>query len=113
MLKGAHVIVYSKDAQADAAFMRDVLGFAHIDLGHNWLIFRLPPAELAVHPSEANDSHELYFMCEDVNAFIADMKKKNVACAAVQEERWGLLTHVTLPGGGRIGVYQPKHASPP
>lgn len=113
MLKGAHVIVYSKDAQADAAFMRDVLGFPFVDLGHDWLIFRLPPAELAVHPSSGDGSHELYFMCDDVNAFVLEMQKKNVPCTSVEEQRWGSLVHVTLPGGSKLGVYQPKHASPP
>ena len=112
MIHGAHVIVYSKDSEADRAFFRDVLGYAFADAGHGWLIFALPPAELAVHPSENNDVHELYFMCDDVNAFIAEMDAKHVACSAVHEERWGSITKLTLPGGGQIGVYQPKHASP-
>ena len=113
MLSGAHVIVYSKDAATDVAFFRDVLGMPHVDVGHNWLIFRLPPAEVAVHPSDENEKHELFFMCEDVKAFIAEMKSKKVVCSDVSEERWGSLTRLTLPGGGKIGVYQPKHASPP
>ena len=112
MIYGAHVIVYSTDAEADRAFFRDVLGYPYADSGHGWLIFALPPAEVAVHPASANGAHELYFMCDDVRAFVADMSTKNVACSAIDEQRWGSITQITLPGGGQIGVYQPKHASP-
>jgi catechol 2,3-dioxygenase-like lactoylglutathione lyase family enzyme len=112
MINGAHVIVYSKDAEADRAFFKDVLGYRYADAGHGWLIFALPPAEVAVHPAEDNGAHELYFMCDDVKLFILEMKAKGVECSDVQELRWGSLTQVTLPGGGQIGVYQPKHASP-
>ena len=112
MIYGAHVVVYSTNAEADRAFFRDVLRYASADAGHGWLIFALPPAELAFHPAERNGGHELYFMCDDVHAFIADMQTKNVQCSAVREERWGSITHITLPGGGEIGVYQAKHASP-
>jgi catechol 2,3-dioxygenase-like lactoylglutathione lyase family enzyme len=112
MINGAHVIVYSKDAEADRAFFKDVLGYRYADAGHGWLIFALPPAEVAVHPAEDNRAHELYFMCDDVKLFILEMKAKGVECSDVQELRWGSLTQVTLPGGGQIGVYQPKHASP-
>jgi catechol 2,3-dioxygenase-like lactoylglutathione lyase family enzyme len=112
MIHGAHVIVFSKDAEADRAFFRDVLGYQFADAGHGWLIFALPPAEVAVHPSDANDVHELYFMCDDVHAFMASMKARNVACSPVDEQRWGSITRMSLPGGGKIGVYQPKHASP-
>jgi hypothetical protein len=112
MIRGAHIIVYSKDADADRNFMRDVLKFPFVDAGHGWLIFALPPAEIAVHPAGESESHELYLMCDDVNAFIAEMNGAGVACSAVSEQRWGFLTHVTLPGGGKLGVYQPKHASP-
>jgi len=112
MIRGAHIIVYSKDADADRNFMRDVLKFPFVDAGHGWLIFALPPAEIAVHPAGESESHELYLMCDDVNAFIAEMNGAGVACSAVSEQRWGSLTHVTLPGGGTLGVYQPKHASP-
>jgi hypothetical protein len=112
MIHGAHVILYSKDAEADRAFFRDVLKYPFADAGHGWLIFALPPAEVAVHPSDANDVHQLYLMCDDVHAFIAEMKKLNVACTSIHEERWGSLTSLILPGGGKLGVYQPKHASP-
>jgi catechol 2,3-dioxygenase-like lactoylglutathione lyase family enzyme len=112
MIYGAHVIVYSKDAEADRAFFRDVLGYRFADAGHGWLIFALPPAEVAVHPSENNDEHELYLMCDDVRALIESLRTKNIPCSPVEEQRWGSITRVTLPGGGRIGIYQPKHASP-
>jgi hypothetical protein len=111
MIRGAHIIVYSKDAEADRNFIRDVLKFPFVDVGHGWLIFALPPAEVAVHPS-SEASHELYLMCDDVKAFVATMAAEAIACTPVSEERWGSLTHVTLPGGGKLGVYQPKHPSP-
>jgi catechol 2,3-dioxygenase-like lactoylglutathione lyase family enzyme len=109
MISGAHVIVYSKDAEADRAFFRDVLGFPAVDAGRGWLIFALPPAEAAFHPSDQNGHHELYFLCDDVKAEIAALAKKNVKCAEVHEERWGSVTKVRLPGGGEVGLYQPKH----
>lgn len=112
MICGAHVIIYSKDAEADRAFLRDVLGFASVDAGHGWLIFALPPAEVAVHPAEQNGRHELYLMCDDLDAEMAALVKRVVACSAVQHERWGSVTKITLPGGGTVGLYQPKHPSP-
>jgi len=112
MITGAHSIIYSAKADADRAFFRDVLGLTHVDVGGGWLIFGLPPAEVAVHPSDTNDKHELYLMCDDIEAFVANMKGRGVACAPVTNQGWGLLTEVTLPGGGSIGVYQPRHARP-
>jgi len=109
MISGAHVIVYSKDAEADRAFFGEVLGFKSVDAGHGWLIFALPPAEAAFHPSEKNDVHELYFMCDDLKAEMASFAKKGVQCSKIVEERWGSITKVRLPGGGTIGLYQPKH----
>ncbi|MGA3300890.1 MAG: VOC family protein [Candidatus Acidiferrales bacterium] len=109
MISGAHVILYSKDAEADRAFFRDVLGFPAVDAGRGWLIFALPPAEAAFHPSDQNGHHELYFLCDDVKAEIAALAKKNVKCSEVHEERWGSVTKVRLPGGGEVGLYQPKH----
>ena len=109
MIFGAHVIVYSKDAEADRAFFRDVLGFTSVDAGHGWLIFALPAAEAAFHPAEENDRHELYFMCDDLKAEMSALKKKRVACSDIQKERWGSITKISLPGGGRIGLYQAKH----
>jgi catechol 2,3-dioxygenase-like lactoylglutathione lyase family enzyme len=109
MIFGAHVIVYSKDATADRAFFRDVLGFSSVDAGHGWLIFALPPAEVAVHPAEENAGHELYFMCDDLNAEIAALGEKDVRCSEVEEARWGSVTKIGLPGGSEVGLYQPKH----
>jgi len=112
MIIGAHSILYSARPEADRAFLRDVLGLPSVDVGDEWLIFGLPPAEVAVHPSEENDVHEFYLMCDDAEAFVADMEKRNVPCAPAQNLGWGILTHVTLPGGGKLGVYQPLHARP-
>jgi len=112
MLTGAHSIIYSTDADADRAFLRDVLGLKGVDAGGGWTIFGLPPAEVAVHPGERDDGHELYLMCDYVAAFVAEMKAKGVACGPVQDLRWGRLTEVTLPGGGKLGVYEPRHARP-
>ena len=109
MIFGAHVIVYSKDAEADRAFLRDVLGFGSVDAGHGWLIFALPPAEVAVHPAEENERPELYLMCDDLRAEIATLMEKGVECSEVQEARWGSIVRIRLPGGGEIGLYQPKH----
>jgi catechol 2,3-dioxygenase-like lactoylglutathione lyase family enzyme len=109
MISGAHVIIYSKNAEADRAFFRGVLGFKSVDAGHGWLIFALPPAEAAVHPADGDERHELYFMCDDLKAEMAALAKKNVKCSEVHEERWGSITRILLPGGGKIGLYQPKH----
>ena len=112
MIFGAHVIVYSTDAEADRSFFADVLGFASVDAGHGWLIFALPPAELAVHPADVNAGHELFLMCDDLSAEVARLAEKGVTCSEVEEARWGSVTHVQLPGGGTVGLYQPKHPSP-
>ena len=109
MILGAHVIVFSKDAAADRAFLRDVLGFPSVDAGHGWLIFALPPAEVAVHPDEANQRHELYFMCDDLTAEISALENRGVRCSEVQNERWGSITKIRLPGGSEVGLYQPRH----
>ena len=113
MINGAHALIYSTDAEADRAFLRDVLKLAHVDVGGGWLIFALPPAEVAIHPGEGNDVHELYLMCEDVESLIAQMRRHAIACTAVEDLGWGLRTQLMLPGGGRLGVYQPRHARPP
>ena len=112
MIIGAHSVIYSKSPEADRAFLRDVLGFPHVDVGGGWLIFGLPPAEVAVHPSEKNDVHEFFLMCDDIHAFIAEMKNRNVACGELHLQPWGMLTQVMLPGGGKLGVYQPRHPRP-
>jgi hypothetical protein len=112
MINGAHAILYSTNAEADRAVFKDILGLTHVDVGHGWLIFGLPPSELAVHPSDANNRHELYLMCDDIAAFVAAMGARGLTCTAVQNQGWGLVTQLTLPGGGTIGVYQPRHARP-
>ena len=109
MIFGAHMIVYSKDAEADRAFLRDTLGFPNVYAGRGWLIFALPPAEVAVHPADENGRHELYFMCDDLQAEILALRAKDVSCSEIHEERWGSITRIPLPGGGEIGLYQPKH----
>src|SRR5580765_4211917 len=112
MITGAHTIIYSTNAEADRAFLRDVLKLTHVDVGDGWLIFGLPPAEVAVHPSERNDKHELFLMCDDLNAFVADLKTHHVGCEPIQDRGYGLVTELKLPGGGKLGVYQPRHARP-
>ena len=112
MISGAHAILYSTDADADRAFLRDVLGLPHVDSGGGWLIFGLPPSEIAVHPAEKS-SHEVYFLVDDVKAFLAEMKRRMVACTPVTTQSWGRLTTVTLPGGGTVGVYEPRHPRTP
>jgi catechol 2,3-dioxygenase-like lactoylglutathione lyase family enzyme len=108
MITGSHVIIYSRNAEADRAFFRDVLEYPHVDAGGGWLIFKLPPAEVAVHPAETQ-SAELYLMCDDVNATIEQLAAKGVTCGKVSDQGWGLLTSVTLPGGGELGLYEPRH----
>jgi hypothetical protein len=112
MIVGAHSIIYSRKPEADRAFLRDVLGLSHVDVGEGWLIFGLPPAELAIHPSSQNNKHEFYFMCEDIRIFVALMKEKGVPCSPIQRLSWGKLTRIRLPSGGLLGVYQPQHARP-
>ena len=109
MINGAHMVVYSKDAEADRNFFRDVLRFSSVDAGHGWLIFGLPQAESAFHPAQTNDRHELYFMCDNLKTEIEALRVKGVECSTVAEERWGSITKIRLPGGGEIGLYQPKH----
>ena len=112
MIRGAHVILYSTDAEADRAFFRDVLDYPFVDAGHDWLIFALPPTELAVHPAEANGRHELFLMCDDLEAFTAGMSARGVSCSELRTERWGSVTELTLPGGGTLSVYAPTHPTP-
>ncbi|GAA4485348.1 hypothetical protein GCM10023094_40000 [Rhodococcus olei] len=110
MITGAHIVIHSRDAEADRAFLRDVLGYPHVDAGGGWLVFALPPAEVAVHPTDGDGRHELYLMCDDVAATVAELTAKGVEFAApVTDQRWGLLTSIRLPGGGEVGLYQPKH----
>ena len=111
MIFGAHVVISSTDAEADRAFFADVLGFPSVDAGHGWLIFALPPAELAVHPADDTVSHELYLMCDDLPAEMRSLEEMGVRFSEVEEPRWGSVTKFRLPGGGDVGLYQPKHPS--
>src|SRR3954453_23766601 len=113
-ITGVHAILYSDDAAADRACLADVLGLASVDAGDGWLIFALPPAELAAHPASAHDGgYELYLMCDDIEATVRELKAKRVEFSSdVTRERWGLITAIALPGGGGLGLYEPLHASP-
>ena len=112
MTTGIHFILYSKDAEADKLFFRDILQLTNVDVGHGWLIFGLPPSELAVHPSKTNGQHEIYLMCDDIKIFVQQMAKKKIICSEIQNQGWGQLVQLSSPGGGKIGVYQPRHARP-
>ncbi len=112
MIIGAHSIIYSTQPEKDRDFIRDVLKFPSIDAGGGWLIFGLPPAEVAVHPAKKNNVHELYLMCDDIEKLIDEMKSFKVRCSKVHRQSWGLLVKLRLPGGGSLGVYQPLHARP-
>ena len=113
MINGIHAIIFSKDADRLREFVRDVLGFASVDAGDGWLIFALPPAELAAHPTDGAGHHELFLMCDDIHATVEDLTRKGVDFAhAIRDEGFGLLTTIELPGGGELGLYEPKHASP-
>jgi catechol 2,3-dioxygenase-like lactoylglutathione lyase family enzyme len=111
MINGAHVIVYSSDADADRAFLRDTLGFAGVDAGEGWLIFKLPPAEVAVHPTDGDAKHELYLMCDDIGSVLGELARKGVEVAhPVSDQRWGLLASIRLPSGAELPLYQPRHS---
>ena len=113
MITGIHAIVYSRDADADRAFFRDVLGFESVDAGGGWLIFKLPPAELAAHPDDAGGRHELYLMCDDVRATLGELRAKGVEVLDdVSKRQFGLMSTIRLPGGGELGLYEPRHPSP-
>ncbi|MFG2292229.1 VOC family protein [Streptomyces sp. NPDC048603] len=110
MINGAHVVIHSRDAVADRAFFRDVLGLGHVDAGGGWLVFELPPAEVAVHPGEGAGAHELFLMCDDVAATVAELTARGVEFTEpVSELSWGLLTSLRLPGGGVLRLYEPRH----
>lgn len=108
MIFGAHMIIFSQDAQADREFLGDVLGLSSIDVGGGWLVFTLPPAELAVHPDEENGRHELFFITDDLETEMASLAGKGVECSPVEEASWGIVTRLRLPGGGDLALYQPK-----
>ena len=113
MINGTHAIIYSKDAEADKEFFKNVLKLTNVDVGRGWLIFGLPPSEIAVHPAEGNaGQQELYLMCDDIKNFVEEMSKHNITCSELQDQGWGILTQLKLPGGSSLGVYQPRHARP-
>jgi hypothetical protein len=112
MINGAHVVIYSRDAEADKAFIKDVLKFKYLDVNKGWLIFKLPPAEVAVHPSDENDMHEFFLMTDDLDAEVKALRKAGVACDAASQQAWGRSTRLKLPGGGTLGLYQPRHERP-
>lgn len=119
MLTGAHVLLYSNDPEADRVFFRDVLEFPAVDAGGGWLIFALPPAEVALHPPMGNDKQVhggrellgavLYLMCDDLQTVMQSLRSKNVSCSPTETAPWGVKTTIMLPSGGEIGLYQPTH----
>ena len=119
MINGAHLLLYSSNADADRAFVRDVLGFRYVDVGHGWLIFGLPPSEMAVHPTDREFGKDhagqrlvgavLYLMCDDVRGEVARLNEKGVTCTPIEQENWGFRTSIRLPSGGELGLYQPTH----
>ncbi len=112
IISGAHSIIYTINPEADRSFFKDVLKLNNVDAGEGWLIFSLPPSEVAIHPSEKNNVHEFYLICDDIKAFTREMFKHNIICSPVSDQGWGLLTEITLPGGGKLGVYEPRHQRP-
>jgi len=112
VINGAHLIIYTKEPQADRAFFRDVLKFDSVDAGHDWLIFALPPLEAAFHPADKNGQHELYLMCDDIGSTLKELRAKNVKVSEPTEQRWGKLASLVLPGGGKLSLYEPGHPSP-
>jgi hypothetical protein len=114
VITGAHSIIYSQDADGVRRFLDELVGLPSVDAGHGWLIFALPPAEVAVHPTEGAGRHELYLMCDDIHATVTELEAKGVAFTRpIAEERWGSVTAIALPGGGELGLYEPKHPIPP
>ena len=110
MINGAHIILYSTDAEADRVFIRDVLGFAGVDAGDGWLIFKLPPAEIAVHPTDGPGKHEFYLMCNDIEKTLADLTARGVTIShPASDQGWGLLALIKLPSGSELSIYQPRH----
>jgi len=112
MITGAHSIIYSTNPEKDRDFFQQVLKLPHVDVGHGWLIFGLPPSELAIHPGTKNNVHEFYLLCDDIKAFTQEMKKHKITCSKINDHGWGLLCQLTLPGGGKLSIYEPRHARP-
>jgi hypothetical protein len=112
VITGAHSMIYSTDSKADRDFFKNILKFSNVDIGQGWLIFGLPPSEVAIHPSNQNGVNEFYLLCDDINLFVKEMSENKIICSTIENQPWGLLTYLTLPGGGKLGVYEPKHARP-
>ena len=112
MISGAHVMIFTTDEVADRAFLRDVLEIPCIDAGGGWLIFKLPPTELGVHGHDRNDVHQVYFMCDDLDATMSQLAARQAICGPVSDQEWGRSTSISLPGGGSIGLYEARHARP-
>jgi len=113
VINGVHAVVFSREADKVRAFLADVLGLAAVDAGGGWLIFALPPAELAVHPVDGDGHHELYLMCDDIHATLAELRGKGVEVAReVSDQRWGLMAAIRLPDGSEFPIYEPRHPSP-
>jgi hypothetical protein len=112
MIIGAHIMLQSRDDKADQAFLTEVLKLASVEEGDGFLIFGLPPAEVAIHEADKNDIHQLFLMCDDIHAFVADMEQRGISTTPPANRGWGTLTEITLPGGGMLGVYQPHHKRP-
>jgi len=113
VINGVHAVVFSREADKVRAFFADVLGLAAVDAGGGWLIFALPPAELAVHPADGDGHHELYLMCDDIQATLTELRGKGVEVAReVSDQRWGLMAAIRLPDGSEFGIYEPRHPSP-
>jgi catechol 2,3-dioxygenase-like lactoylglutathione lyase family enzyme len=113
VITGVHAIIFTRDAEGVRAFFRDVLELPSVDAGGGWLIFALPPAELAAHPAEHDGRHEVFLMCDDIRATVAELKAKGVDVSdEVRDEGFGVMTSLTLPGGGQLALYEPRHATP-
>lgn len=108
-ITGMHALLYSKKDEATREFFRDVLGFPSVDAGHGWLIFAAPPTEIAIHPAEGDEHNELYLICDDIEATVAELRRKGLSIPDIQERRWGRVTQIPLPGGQELGIYQPLH----
>ncbi|MFG2113641.1 VOC family protein [Streptomyces sp. NPDC048718] len=110
MFSGAHMVIYTRDAEADRDFLKDVVGFDHVDAGRGWLIFRLPPAEIAVHPTDGDPWHEIYLMCEDVAQVLRTLEDRGADISRpVTDQGWGLVAAVRLPSGTELPLYEPRH----
>ncbi len=112
MISGFGTVIFSKDVDADRAIFRDVLDIPSVDAGGGWLIFGLPSSEVAFHPAETGGAHEIYLICEDIEAFVSKVSEQDIGCGKIEDRGWGLLSSINLPGGGTIGVYEPKHERP-